>query len=274
MTDDEPEDEMAEHPHEGGPPPPLPPRLSPWLAGAIGMALGIVIATVMCVVTDEDPPAVGAGATNGDSTVVVPTTTTADPGAASEQAVLVDAFLDAWFHYRTSDLSIEWAFERRRDDGEVLASPAVLVQRPPDRLYGLLGSVSGTYQGTLVNCDALSDERRCFESATSADYLDQMRTEQGTRSTFFLGQPPLYQLAAAGAGCFDVTSVGAASFLPWGESAQFCFDPATGALTSSTIDYGALVESFQALSVSADVTEDQFNALLATEEAATTGPPS
>ncbi len=247
-----------------------PSSLSPWVAGAIGMALGIVIATAVCVVTEEDPPTTAVAAL---------TTTTVDPDAAGEQAALVDAFLDAWFRYRTSDLSIEWSFERRRDDGEVLTSTALLLQRPPDRLYGLLGSVSGTYEGTLVNCDALSDERRCFQTASSAEYLEQMRAEQGTRSTFFLGQPPLYQLAAAGPDCFDVTSLGVASFYPWGQSAQFCFDPATGALRSSTIDYGELVEIFEALIVSATVTDDQFGALLdsdetATDETTTTAPPS
>ncbi len=228
-----------------------------WLFGTIGVLVGIAIGTALCLVTDDD-----AGADRPGSASI-----TVDPAVAdaADQARLVDEFLDAWFRYRTADLVVEWSFVRERPDGEQLESIATLVQRPPDRLYGLLGSVSGVVGGQLVNCDAAapqSDDAQCVATEAVTAYEDRIRAEQRTRSIYFIGSPPLYHLADGGPGCYDVVAAVSADFFPWGTSARFCFDAETGALSESVMDHGNLVETLVATTIRDTVTDDDFEAAL------------
>lgn len=192
-----------------------------------------------------------------------------DPSGAAPGAndpATVESYLDAWFRYRTATLAITWDYERERTDGERLVGTAALVQDPPNRLFALLGSVTGVRNGRLVNCapsaDVMSD---CVEADSSSGYRDRMVTEQRIRATYVSGPTPRYRVSAEGP-CFEVTATDPATTSPWGRQARFCFDPANGALTDSEIDYGGIVQRMTATNVSVAVTDADFEALLPTDD--------
>jgi len=177
-------------------------------------------------------------------------------------------FLQAWERNRRGTFIVESDFRRTLKDGRTLYSATLDVQRPPDHLRRQFGGVTGAVGGHPIVCS--TDQVGRFSCATGAALVppyDQVVADEleNFRKLFTSPAPgalPLYRvIRAPDAGCFELFNTGIPYPIPpYGHYARFCFDAATGAVTTveRQLDDG-VVETTEASSVRATVDVTDFD---------------
>jgi len=171
----------------------------------------------------------------------------------------VHDFLAAWRRSKTVTYAAEQTFRREFDDGRAFASESTIVQRPPDRLVSGMGIVEGQLGGHAVRCATGGDGKpACFTGADPFDYAGELDEEIAALRSYLLGGPPLYAIAAAPGGCFELTQARDYPLPPYGSFARFCFDPSTGAAVRIEIHRPGSVDTTVTGTIRTEVTDADF----------------
>jgi hypothetical protein len=186
------------------------------------------------------------------------------PGDRPGDEAVVEAFVDAWERSRTATFLRSGTFERRsKVTGAVIASEDVLAQRPPRRLHRQLGGVDGRDDDRLVVCPAPpagEAEADCrLGEPGGPTYAEDVTAELASLRSLFDRRAPVYAVARARDGCFELAQLRSDPRAPFGTESRFCFDDDTGAPSSSRVEYaGGIVEVLAATKLRAEVTEDDL----------------
>ena len=145
-------------------------------------------------------------------------------------------FLDAWRRSLTTSWSIEESLDRTTATGAHAVFPIHQAQRPPDRIKVGIGAVDARQGDTLVACAPGSDGKvRCTPQGTAPPYDQQVDQTILALRPYVLGTQALYSVVQL-AGCFQLTlRLPGYPSPPYGSSADFCFDPGTGAPAGTVI---------------------------------------
>lgn len=173
-------------------------------------------------------------------------------------------FLTAWERSRTGTFVVESEFRRTLADGRTLFSSSQLVQRPPDRILRQFGGIDGQIGGHPVICSTdQSDNFTCMTGSMGVPPFDEaLRAQVDTfRSYFTTPDPPLYRVIHAPEdGCYELIQQIVYPDPTYGKYARFCFDPATGAMTTLERHLeGGVVEILEAFAVRTEVTGNDFS---------------
>ena len=170
------------------------------------------------------------------------------------------AFIAAWDRSRHGTFVVESRFERVLTDGRRFTGDTFLAQRPPDRLVVGLGPVEGRVDGRGIDCATEpSGGLRCFPGAPVGDYEDDVAGEIRLLRSYVEGERPLYAASWDGEDCFALVLVLDVPAAPYGTSARFCFDPATGAQVVLEVRRPEGRDLTDAISVRGTVRDDDFN---------------
>ncbi len=197
----------------------------------------------------------GAGVTVAFVALVVVTTLTIDvdhPTPADPAAALVDA----WTTSRTATHRSQGTFERVAADGTRLAAPTEIVQRPPDRLVRGFDEVRGRRDDRVLACPAPpgGGAIACTLGQPGDHFAVVVADEAATFAALVSGDDPLYRVSLGETDdCWRMARTRHDPRSGYGESAELCFDPATGALARIRIDHGDIVETTVYDDISADV---------------------
>ena len=169
--------------------------------------------------------------------------------------------VDAWAASRTATHRSLGTFERVAAGGDRLAAPTEVVQRPPDRLVRGFDEVSGRRADRALDCPAPLDgealECRLAPPGRSFDAVVAEEIESFER--LVEGDDPLYVVAAGDRErCWRMERTRYDPRSGYGETAQLCFDGATGALESIRIDHGDIVETTVYDDISPDVSDQDL----------------
>lgn len=149
------------------------------------------------------------------------------PPAAQRRAA--DAFLAAWRRSLEGTWAVDGTFERTVGTRR-LAYDVREAQRPPDHLRVSGGTVEGRINGRTLACTTDADgQLSCRDGGPAPPYEDDVRGELDTLATYFAGPAPLYRAEIQGGDCYGLVLLRGILAPPYGESARFCFDHATGA---------------------------------------------
>ncbi len=173
----------------------------------------------------------------------------------------VAALVDAWAGSRTATHRSLGTFERVATDGNRLAAPTEVVQRPPDRLIRGFDEFGGRRDDQALDCPAPLDggAMDCVLGPRGDTFDEVVDQEVAAFEALFTGDDPLY-LAGAGDrdGCWRLERTRYDPRSGYGEAADLCFDETTGALASIRIDHGDIIET----TVYDDITSDVSDAAL------------
>ena len=162
---------------------------------------------------------------------VSPTTSTTavTPAAAAR-------FVAAWRKSLETSWSVDESVERITASGGRLSFSVHRAQRPPDRLNFGLGSLEARQGNVLTTCGAgASGKVSCAHQPTTTTYAEEVDGQVKTLGPYVSGPEAVYAVAEV-AGCFQLTlRLPGYPVPPYGQSAVFCFDPATGAPAGSVI---------------------------------------
>lgn len=169
----------------------------------------------------------------------------------------------AWERSRSGTFVVSGTYERSSPvTGASLASEDVLAQRPPDRLHRQLGGIEGRRDDRLLLCPAPrtgdDDVEPCrLGAASGRTYAEDVALEVAGIRSLTTGPDPLYVVRAGrDAGCYLLDLQRPDPRAPFGLEASFCFDPSTGAPSSSRVEHpGGVVEVTVATSIRTDVTD-------------------
>ncbi len=169
-----------------------------------------------------------------------------------------DALADAWAVSRTVTHRSLGTFERVATDGARLAAPTEVVQRAPDRLVRGFDEVGGRRGDRVLDCPAPLDgaDLECVLGPPGDTFDDVVENESTTFEALITGDDPLYEASVGDHdGCWRMDRTRNDPRSGYGESAELCFDDATGALASIRIDHGDIIETTVYDDISADVSD-------------------
>lgn len=167
-------------------------------------------------------------------------------------------FLNAWARSRTTTYAAEGVFTRTLDGEPALEADVRTAQRPPDRLEVLPGSASGRSQGRRLACAAVEGgELSCRLGRDVGPYEEAVAREVLSLRQEVVGEDRRYDVTADG-DCFVLTLVRSGTGAPYGTRAEFCFDPASGALTSSRVERGRAVDTVEMGPIRTEVTDEEL----------------
>ena len=225
---------------EAQPPPVEPPRASRPLV-VVAVAVGLVVVLLAAV-------AVWRTVSGGD-----------DEGLEGDEAA--QALVEAYTRHLDATFRVEGELTRTMDDGRVLRSAYLTVQRPPDRLQRSLGATSGTVGGRAVNCSTgEGGEYTCAASGAPVDPEADRRRTLDALDSYVLGDDPVYDVTSDGEGCFDLVRRRTEVDATYGRRARICFDPATAAIRRLEVAReGGATDVLLAEVVTTDVTGADFD---------------
>jgi hypothetical protein len=193
-----------------------------------------------------------AGAAATLALVLVACTNHPRPAAAPSLAAQrrsADRFMAAWRRSLGGTWAVDATFERRVGTKR-LASDVHEAQRPPDRLRTAGGTVEGRIAGRVIGCTTGADgQLSCRDGGPALPYEDDVRRQLDALGTYFVGSHPLYRSELRAGGCFALVLQRGILAPPYGETARFCFDPATGAPTLTEVHKRGSVDVTRAVAV-------------------------
>jgi hypothetical protein len=108
-----------------------------------------------------------------------------------------------------------------------------------------------------VACSTDLGQFHCGPGAPAPDPAETNAAEIATLRSYF-DPPALYQATHDGRDCYKLTQARASATLPYGTSARFCFDPATGAIRILTQHLEGATDTFEATLVRGTVNDADF----------------
>ena len=154
--------------------------------------------------------------------------TTPVPSAAAQRSA-ADTFVAAWRRSLEGTWAVESVFERRIGTRR-LTDDVREAQRPPDRLRVAGGTVEGRVNGHTLACNTGADgQLACRDGGPAPPFEDDVRRQLDTLAGYFAGPVPLYRAEVRGGDCYGLVLLRSILAPPYGETARFCFDHATGA---------------------------------------------
>lgn len=198
--------------------------------------------------------------------LVVASVTTTDgalrPGDRPDDGSAAEALIDSWERSRTATFLRTGTYERRSTVTDaIISSEDVLAQRPPQRLRRQLGGVDGRDDRRLVVCPSAPAGEAPLPCSlgepTGPSYAEDVAREVDGLRSLVTGASPVYAVATGeDPGCFDLVQLRVEPRAPFGRLATFCFDAATGAPSSSRVEYaGGIVEIVAVTAIEAEVTD-------------------
>lgn len=184
-------------------------------------------------------------------------------GAAGPDEQVGEELASAWERSRTATFVVSGTYERSSPvTGASLASEDVLAQRPPDRLHRQLGGVDGRRDDRILLCPAPpagdDDVQPCrLGPPGGPTYQEDVAQEVAGVRSLTAGPSALYAVRRGpDEGCYLLDLQRPDPRAPFGIEASLCFDPATGAPSSSRVVHaGGVVEVTAAISIRTDVTD-------------------
>ncbi len=178
-----------------------------------------------------------------------------DPEAAT-------GLVAAWRRWRTASFVTEGTWQRALDGiDEPLTGPVYTAQDPPRRLVVRLGSTVEEIDSLVATCDSSDDEiiaPACLAGDAGLGYDERVDAELRLVEDYVSGPGRLYSIERAGPGCYRAELDVFAAASPWGRWAEFCFDPASGALSSARIRRQSAVDTELVHSIRTEVSESDF----------------
>lgn len=197
----------------------------------VGLLFGFVAALVIgAIVIDEPSPVVSEGRAVDNRFPAVDH----DPEAATE-------LMAAWLRWRTATFIADGTWSRTLDaGGQPLTGPVHIVQDPPRRLVQRLGSTVELFDDAVASCEPADDGTDpvapCVSGSSGLTYQQRVDSELALVRAYVTGESRIYDTGRGLIdGCYRAELNAAALGSPWGRWAEFCFDPASGALLSSRI---------------------------------------
>jgi hypothetical protein len=140
---------------------------------------------------------------------------------------------------RTGTYVLEADYVRRSAvTGSELPGAIVIAQRPPERVVRQFGGVSGRIGDQPLLCGARpTGEPECQLGTPGRSFDESVARELEVLRTYFEPDGPTYQVLADG-DCFTLRRLREVPTVPYGKTARFCFDAATGATSSIEVDHG------------------------------------
>lgn len=152
---------------------------------------------------------------------------------------LIDEFVLAWERYRSATYVAVAELQRSTTEGAELQLPHIVVQNTTRRVLS---------NGLETRDDDISD------GATLA-------VEIARWHGYFEGEIPLYRLERDD-DCFNLRLARVIHAPPYGQAAQFCFDPLTGALAYSIVERAEGTEELRLVWARHEVVEPDFDLVL------------
>ena len=185
-----------------------------------------------------------------------------DDASETEPADAATEFVAAWERSRTATFVATGTWERRSvATGSELTSEAYLAQDPPRRLQEEQGGVQGRVDDRLLLCPSGPDDAAAacaLGPPTGVAYAESVDAEVEALATLVEGPDRLYDVTADG-GCFTLTQQRVEPRAPYGTSATFCFDAATGAPARREVRFErGIVERVVYDEIRAEVTSDDL----------------
>jgi hypothetical protein len=194
--------------------------------------------------------------------VVVASLGRADLDRSTSPAEAAAAFVEAWERSRTGTFVASGTVERRSEvTGAALTSEDVVAQRPPARLHRQQGGVDGRVDDRLLLCAASptegDDGAPCqLGPPGGPTYAESVDEEVVGLRSLLEGPTPVYEVRVEPEGCFALEQLRPEPRAPFGVSARFCFDDATGAPTRRRVAFeGGITETLVVTQVRSDVTD-------------------
>ncbi len=196
------------------------------LFAVLGLVVGVVVALgvfalfILDAADSGDPPETSFPAIDHDE-------------------VSADGLVAAWTRWRTATFVSEGIWTRTIDGvDEPLTGPVYTAQRPPRRLVVRLGSTVEEIDRTVATCDASDDDvivPGCTAGDSGISFDDRVAAELLLVGGYVDGDRRLYDVDRGEPGCYRVELIAPILAAPWGRWAEFCFDPASGALASARV---------------------------------------
>ncbi|MGH2687131.1 MAG: hypothetical protein ACRDJP_16830 [Actinomycetota bacterium] len=216
---------------------------APCVGAAAGLVVGLVASAVM----------VGVGALDEPE----PEPFETDPAAVAE-------FLEAWERSRTGTFVVVSRFTRSVAGRSGISSTTTLVQEPPTRIASQLGSITGRVGDREISCTTGPDgELQCLPGRTLPAYAEETEDELALlrryvaapgRDLYFVDR----RTVDGRPGCFRLRLAYEIPTPPLGETAVYCFDPATGAPTRTEIAREQGRDLTEAVEIRTEVTADDL----------------
>ena len=177
--------------------------------------------------------------------------------ARAEQAEARDAFLAAWRRSREATYTAELVFVRTAPDGRELRSTRTYTQQPPRRVLRTADALQLEAGADSLTCSTVNEAFVCAP-APAVDSAAAVDQEVATWRTALDGESPWYRITQPVDRCFELSLTRVLADAPYGDTARFCFDEATGALAKQQIVRATATDTEEALSISPTVPPDAF----------------
>lgn len=169
------------------------------------------------------------------------------------------AFVQAYERSRTAELVIDAEVTRTFPDGRELAYERRIVQQPPDnRLVIGAGAATGRLNGRIIRCNTDgSSPPTCVDGPPAEPYAEEVADELDNLRDLL---STAYETTIDDDGCYELRLVALLPLPPYGLSARFCFDDATGALATQEVQRSEAVERTVAVDIRTEVTPADLRA--------------
>jgi hypothetical protein len=149
-------------------------------------------------------------------------------------------FVDAWHRSQTATYVVDAAVTRTLPNGQQINWEQHEVRRPPERLMVGLGTVEGRLGDHLVRCASdPSGNSRCTQSAPDDTFADEVAADTAELRRELIDDS-LYTVVDFGEDhgthCYRLDLAKQFPSPPYGTSALFCFDVATGAPVLTVVE--------------------------------------
>ncbi len=172
-----------------------------------------------------------------------------------------EGLVAAWERWRNATFVSEGTWTRTLDGvEEPLTGPVYIAQDPPRRLVVRLGSTVEEIDGTVASCDISDDDMiisPCLAGDSGQTFAERVEDELGAVKGYF-DAPRLYSAARGEPGCYQVELVSAMLAAPWGRWAEFCFDPASGVLSSARVRRPTAIDVESVTFIRTEVSDSDF----------------
>ena len=202
---------------------------------------------------EREGPVIAAVVVTAALVALVPSS---DPERPDSSEPPETAFLQAYERSLTVEAVVDSVFTRTVTDGRELSFDQRLVQRPPDdRLVIGAGTAVGRIDGRVVRCSSATGELICTQGDEAPPYDEEVADEVAALASLVDPDTGAYEVTTVDDGCFALDLVVEVLSPPYGTSAEFCFDDATGVQRSVEVVRDEATDRTEAVEIRTEVTD-------------------